>query len=100
MRLQILQLPRVVQAAARGGFNINGANNGILLSQRFHRGGHPLFIKRFNRKVAGLGGQGLSDVQLASRLQSFVDAERTFLQRIEAIRLTAETNGRTRIFLR
>ncbi|MEL7498755.1 MAG: polymorphic toxin-type HINT domain-containing protein [Planctomycetota bacterium] len=90
----------VVQAAARGGFNINGANNGLLLSQRFHRGGHPLAIKRFNRKVAELGGQGLSDVQIANRLQSLVDTERSFLQRIEALRLAAEANGRTRIFLK
>jgi hypothetical protein len=76
---------------------MNGSNNGVLLSQLFHRGGHPKAIERMIRKVAGLSG---SDSQIATRLQSVLDAERTFLLRIEASRLAAAQAGRGRIFLK
>ncbi len=85
----------IVEAAARGGFSMNGSNNGVLLSQLFHRGGHPKAIERMIRKVSGLSG---SDSQIATNLQAILDAERTFLQRIEATRL--DQTGRGRIFLK
>ena len=84
-------------AAARGGFSISGANNGVLLSQLVHRGGHPKAIERMIRKVSGLSG---TDVQIATNLQGILDVERTFLQTIEASRLAAAQAGRCRIFLK
>ena len=87
----------IFEAAARGGFSMNGSNNGVLLSQLFHRGGHPKAIERMNRKVSGLSG---NDAQIATNLQSILDAERTFLPRIEASRLAADQAGRGRIFLK
>jgi len=98
--LEAISDPRtanIVGAAARGGFSINGANNGVLLSQLVHRGGHPKAIERMIRKVSGLSG---TDVQIATNLQGILDVERTFLQTIEASRLAAAQAGRGRIFLK
>ena len=98
--LEAISDPRtanIVGAAARGGFSINGANNGVLLSQLVHRGGHPKAIERMIRKVSGLSG---TDVQIATNLQGILDVERTFLQTIEASRLAAAQAGRGRIFVK
>ncbi|MEZ6137639.1 MAG: AHH domain-containing protein [Pirellulaceae bacterium] len=80
----------IVEAAARGGFSMNGANNGVLLSQLFHRGGHDKTIERMLRKIEKLKG---SDKHIAGRLQTIVDAERTFLSQIETTRLAATQAG-------
>jgi A nuclease family of the HNH/ENDO VII superfamily with conserved AHH len=89
---------QIVEAAARGGFSMNGANNGILLSQLFHRGGHPRTIERMIRKVSGLNG---TDSEIAAGLNSIVNAERDFLARIESTRLAAiEAGSRGRIYVK
>jgi len=37
---------RAYEAAARGGWNINGAENGMLLPQRYHKDDHPIYSGR------------------------------------------------------
>ncbi len=54
-------------------------------------------IERMIRKVSTLSG---TDTQIATGLQSILDTERKFLQRIEASRLAAAQAGRGRIFLK
>jgi hypothetical protein len=74
----------VVQAAARGGFNFNGANNGINLQLRVHPQGprHP----RYNGAVEGLldnlATRNLTDSQAAAAVQAIVDRLRPGLGRL------------------
>lgn len=90
-----------MRKAARGGFNINGRNNGILLDQRFHSGGHPMFNERMLRGIEAIGRRGGTDIDIARQVQSLVDSQQVLLQRIQQIRIPKlETGARTRIFIR
>lgn len=88
----------VIKSAAKGGFNINGANNGVLLDHAFHSGAHPKYIERVLKKISEL--DELSNSETSRRLQLLVDNERLFLQKIEQLRLAALQAGRNRVFLK
>ncbi|MDP1798988.1 MAG: RHS repeat-associated core domain-containing protein, partial [Planctomycetaceae bacterium] len=99
--LEAISDPRtsyIIEAAARGGFSMNGSNNGVLLSQLFHRGGHPKTVERMLRKISYLSGD---DAEIAQALQQMVNIERDFLKRIESSRVTSYLAGsRGRIYLK
>ncbi len=90
----------LLAAAASGGFNINGANNGVLLDRLFHSGGHPLFNERMIQSIAEID-ESLEDAEVASQLQAIVDSQRTFLLSVQSTRLQAFQSGlRGRIYLK
>ena len=70
--------------AARGGFNINGANNGILLSAAEHVYSHPGYNKivmdELNRINNDVIGRGLSDAAAAALLKKAADTLRKAAQ--------------------
>jgi hypothetical protein len=63
----------VVQRAARGGFNINGVDNGIRLLSPQHLGSHRRYTAAVQRKLDRLlaTNPGLSDVQTADLLRGY-----------------------------
>jgi len=66
-----------MQKGARGGFNINGANNGILLGAADHLSGHPKYnqivLDELGRIESEARRLGLSDLEIAGRLQKLSD---------------------------
>jgi hypothetical protein len=73
-----------VQAAARGGFNINGANNGINLELRVHPQGarHPRYNDAVEGLLDNLATRNLTDAQAAAEVQAIVDRLRPGLDRL------------------
>ncbi|XZE20902.1 AHH domain-containing protein [Pirellulaceae bacterium SH449] len=71
----------LVQRAARGGFNINGAENGISLARTQHLGSHPRYNAAVKRKLDELlsNNPGLSDSQYADLLRGYVEQLRNGL---------------------
>jgi hypothetical protein len=65
----------VVQAAARGGFNMNGVENGVLLPRAVHPQGfkHPQYNSQVGALLDDLQTLNLSDGQAAKALQSVAD---------------------------
>ncbi|MEO0422411.1 MAG: RHS repeat-associated core domain-containing protein, partial [Pseudomonadota bacterium] len=76
----ISRFPGLLQKAAQGGFNINGANNGILLNAAEHVGGHPIYNQVVLQELARIPA-GLSARQSAVRLQQTADTLRRAIQR-------------------
>jgi hypothetical protein len=74
----------VVQAAARGGFNINGANNGINLQLRVHAQGarHPRYNAAVEALLDDLATLNLTNAQAAVEVQAIVDRLRPGLGRL------------------
>jgi RHS repeat-associated protein len=74
----------VVQAAARGGFNINGANNGVNLSLTVHPQGarHPRYNDAVMRQLEALGRRNLTKKEAAAEVQAIADRLRPGLQRL------------------
>ena len=80
----ITKFRTLVERAARGGFNINGCNNGILLKgARFgeaieHFGGHPEYNRVILDEIGRLARKmgNLTDEQIAQRLQGIADKMR------------------------
>ncbi len=74
----------VVQAAARGGFNINGMNNGIKLSLKVHGQGvrHPQYNAAVIKELEALGKRKLTDAQAAAKVQALADRLRPGLERL------------------
>jgi hypothetical protein len=74
----------VVQAAARGGFNINGANNGINLPLTVHPQGarHPRYNAAIGQLLDNLKSLNLTDVETAVEVQTLVDRLRPGLSRL------------------
>jgi hypothetical protein len=74
----------VVQAAARGGFNINGANNGVNLQLRVHpQGGrHPRYNNAIEKLVDKLNARNLTDAEAATEVQAIADRLRPGLERL------------------
>jgi hypothetical protein len=72
-----------VQRAARGGFNMNGANNGIRLQLTQHLGSHPKYNAAVTRKLNNIlrSNLNISDTGAARLLQSYVDQLRIGLNR-------------------
>jgi hypothetical protein len=71
----------VVERAARGGFDINAATNGILLSDALHTGGHARYINGVAQKVSGIGAH-LTDHEAAQAVQAIADNLRTALGKL------------------
>src|SRR5262249_1941776 len=85
---EILNL-RVVQAAARGGFNINGKVNGIRLSTTVHVIGskHPTYSRAMKTVLSKLDQLPLNDTQAANALASLADkVGRRLAQRVVPLR--------------
>lgn len=70
-----------VQRAARGGFNINGAGNGIRLELTQHLGSHPRYNAAITKKLNSLlrSNPDISDANAAKLLQNYVDRLRAGL---------------------
>ena len=73
----------LIQRAARGGFNINGANNGIRLPITQHLGSHRKLNQAVTAKLDGILGanQNISNVDAARVVQGYVDQIRAGLMR-------------------
>jgi hypothetical protein len=73
----------LVQRAARGGFDINGANNGIRLHLTQHLGSHPQYNAAVTRKLDDIlrTNPNISDVDAARLLQQYADQLRNGLTR-------------------
>ena len=73
----------VLQRAARGGFNMNGANNGIRLDLTQHLGSHPRYNAAVSRRLDAilLANPRISDVDAARVLQEYADQLRAGLER-------------------
>jgi hypothetical protein len=73
----------IVQRAARGGFNMNGANNGIRLDLTQHLGSHPMYNAAVTKKLDELlrANPNISDLDAARALQQYVDQLRAGLER-------------------
>lgn len=83
-----------IQAAARGGFRINGgSDNGVLLSELFHIDGHPMARRRMLAKIAQID-DSISDAAMAAKLRELAGAERRILQNAQTSRLAALAKGR------
>jgi hypothetical protein len=74
----------VVQAAARGGFNMNGANNGTNLAFRVHPQGsrHPRYNAAVRTLLDNLAARNLTDIQAAAEVQAISDRLRPGLDRL------------------
>jgi hypothetical protein len=61
----------LVQRAARGGFNMNGANNGIRLDLEQHLGSHPRYNAAVSKKLDDIlqANPRISDVGAARALE-------------------------------
>ncbi|MDM4015897.1 AHH domain-containing protein [Roseiconus lacunae] len=77
----------LIQRAARGGFNINGVENGISLARTQHLGSHPKYNSAIIRKLDELlvNNPGLSDAQYADLLRGYVNRLRNGLERSESM---------------
>ncbi|MEJ7595477.1 MAG: RHS repeat-associated core domain-containing protein, partial [Planctomycetaceae bacterium] len=73
----------LVQRAARGGFNMNGANNGIRLDLTQHLGSHPRYNAAITKKLNEIlsAAPGISDSDAAKALQAYVEQLRAGLER-------------------
>ena len=73
----------IVQRAARGGFNMNGANNGIRLDLTQHLGSHPKYNAAVTKKLDELlrVNPNISDLDAARVLQQYVDQLRAGLEK-------------------
>ncbi|MCC6148988.1 MAG: AHH domain-containing protein [Planctomycetes bacterium] len=101
--LEAIDDPRtanILQRAARGGFDMNGANNGVLLDDLFHSGPHPLATRRIMRQLTGLNIGGMSDARIAQQVQAIANKERALLLSVQSGRVTrfnAGTRGSIKI---
>ena len=63
----------LMERAARGGFNINGANNGINLFRYDHIGGHPIYNNEIFEELERIGDfakkYNMSDGDIARKIQ-------------------------------
>jgi len=74
----------LIQAAARGGFNINGRLNGIRLSSAFHFRSHARYNAAIGRKLDALwtNNPGLTSAQYANLLMGYVNQLHSGLSRL------------------
>jgi hypothetical protein len=74
----------LLEAAGRGGFNINGANNGVNLTLQVHPQGarHPRYNEAVMRQLRDLAQRNLTDAQAAAEVQAIADRLRPGLQRL------------------
>jgi RHS repeat-associated protein len=74
----------LLEAAGRGGFNINGANNGVNLRLQVHPQGarHPRYNAAVMKQLRALAQRNLTDAQAAAELQAIADRLRPGLQRL------------------
>jgi len=73
-----------MESAARGGFNINGPENGIRLESGQHMGSHPRYNAAIQQKLERLGAQyggTLTDAQAAEVLRDYAAQVRKGLMR-------------------
>jgi hypothetical protein len=68
----------LMQRAARGGFDINGAANGISLNRADHRYGHPQYNRAVLNRLREINQtiRGLSDSDVAELIQDAADTAR------------------------
>ncbi len=73
----------LVQRAAQGGFNINGANNGIRLPLTQHLGSHGKYNAAIQSKLDSIlrANPNISNVDAAAAVQSYADQLRVGLKR-------------------
>jgi hypothetical protein len=73
----------LVQRAAQGGFNINGASNGIRLPISQHLGSHPRLNSAVSAKLDSIfnANSGISNADAARAVQGYVDQIRQGLNR-------------------
>ncbi len=69
----------LLQKAARGGFNMNGCNNGVLLGVVDHIGGHPQYNKAVMQHLDTIP-KNLSDADTAKLLQNAADKLRKAIE--------------------
>jgi hypothetical protein len=68
----------LMQRAARGGFDINGVSNGVLLARADHRFGHPQYSRAILDELRQINRQArrLTDSQVARLIQDTADTAR------------------------
>ena len=62
------RFPDLMKKAAKGGFNINGKNNGALLNRADHIGGHPNYNSAVMEQLGRIN-PNLSPARTAKELQ-------------------------------
>jgi hypothetical protein len=74
----------LLEAAGRGGFNINGANNGVNLNLQVHPQGdrHPRYNEAVMRQLRDLAKRNVTDAEAAAEIQAIADRLRPGLQRL------------------
>ncbi len=65
----------LTKRAAKGGFNINGANNGIRLQTTQHLGSHPKYTNAVRTKLNSIikNNPNISNVDASHAVQTYVD---------------------------
>jgi hypothetical protein len=73
----------LIQRAARGGFNINGARNGIRLGTEQHLGPHKKYNDAVVKKLDQIWelNRNISDIDAAAAIEAFADQLRAGLNR-------------------
>jgi hypothetical protein len=76
----------LIKRAAEGGFNINGANNGIRLGPEIHMGSHAKYNDAVISKLDSIlsANPNISPQDAAQAVQGFADQLRTGLERTES----------------
>ena len=72
-----------IQKAAKGGFNINGAENGIRLGSNQHLGSHPKYNNAIVKKLERLhkANPNMGTKQAADAVRGYVEQLRAGLSR-------------------
>ncbi|MGC3967434.1 MAG: polymorphic toxin-type HINT domain-containing protein [Pirellulales bacterium] len=74
----------VIKRAAKEGFGINSADNGILLDTTVHLGSHPKLSAAIQSKLDSISAMGLSDADATAELRSYVSRLRAGLSKTTA----------------
>lgn len=76
----------LVKRAAKGGFNINGAENGIRLGPEVHLGSHPKYNEAVAAKLNSIldTNPNISPEEAAEAVRSYADQLRAGLKRTES----------------
>jgi len=76
----ISKYKKLMIKAAKGGFDMNGKNNGILLDKLDHIGGHPIYNRAVHEELADIAKQAksakLTNKEIANLLQKASDTLR------------------------
>jgi hypothetical protein len=77
----LTEVREVMEKAARGGFDINGCNNGFALLAQYHKGNHPEYNKLAIEALKQIKYSEMNDAEVAAAVQRLADKAREWLSR-------------------